>query len=316
MTTSSPPPLNEHSGTTRDKGEGRTKPFFDEVVRQGVLFETDSPDYPEGQSIMPRQVRVDSMPTSGLTDEQLINEFESIIAKYTNSRSRNFLGFSGATMCPAALGAALLIPLPNQNMANPETCPPEATLVEMEIIHWLREALGYPVLGTYTKAMDIGGVFTPGGCLSNTIALLAAREKCFPGSRLRGIPVPLSKIRVLVTDIAENHSIRAAMATISLGEENVIPVTVDAEFHMDQEASRHIIDQERGPGNTIMACVAYAGDPTCLKIDDLHGLAQILQDKDIWFHVDACHGSQLAFSKHHHYKLQGIEKADPVTIEL
>ncbi|KAH7172684.1 pyridoxal phosphate-dependent transferase [Fusarium sp. MPI-SDFR-AT-0072] len=110
-------------------------------------------------------------------------------------------------------------------MANPETCPPEATF-----------ALSYPVLGTYTKAMDIGGVFTPGGCLSNTVALLAAREKCFPGSRLRGIPVLLSKIR-------------------------------------------------------------------------------ILQDKDIWFHVDACHGSQLAFSKHHHYKLRGIEKADSITID-
>ncbi|KAK2691701.1 hypothetical protein QWA68_009520 [Fusarium oxysporum] len=315
MTTSSPPPLNEHSRTTRDKGKGRTKPFFDEVVRQGVLFETDSPDYPEGQSIMPRQVSVDSMPTSGLTDEQLINEFKSIIAKYTNSRSRNFLGFPGATMCPAALGAALLIPLLNQNMANPETCPPEATLVEMEIIHWLREALGYPVLGTYTKAMDIGGVFTPGGCLSNTVALLAAREKCFPGSRLRGIPVLLSKIRVLVPDMAENHSIRSAMAMISPGEENIIPVPVDAEFHMDQEALRYIIDQERGPGNTIMACVAYASDPTCLKINDLHGLAQILQDKDIWFHVDACHGSQLAFSKHHHYKLRGTEKADSITID-
>ncbi|KAL5626029.1 hypothetical protein FOBRF1_000372 [Fusarium oxysporum] len=315
MTTPSTPPFNEHSRTTRDEDEGRTKQFFDEVIRQGVLFKTDRPGYQEGQSIVPRQVSFDSMPMSGLTDEQLIDEFKSIIAKSTNSRSRNLLGFPDATVCPAALGAALLIPLLNQSMANPETCPPEATLVEMEIIHWLREALGYPVLGTYTKAMDIGGVFTPGGCLSNTVALLAAREKCFPGSRLRGIPVLLSKIRVLVPDMAENHSIRSAMAMISPGEDNIIPVPVDAEFHMDQEALRYIIDQEGGPGNTIMACVAYAGDPTCLKINDLHGLAQILQDKDIWFHVDACHGSQLAFSKHHHYKLRGIEKADSTTID-
>jgi hypothetical protein len=154
------------------------------------------------------------------------------------------------------------------------------------------------------------------GDVSQILLRFWLREKRgFPGHASRGIPVLLSKIRVLVPDMAENHSIRAAMATISLGEENIIPVTVDAEFHMDQEASRRIIDQERGPGNTIMACVAYAGDPTCLKIDDLHGLAQILQDKDIWFHVDACHGSQLAFSKHHHYKLQGIEKADPITID-
>ena len=155
------------------------------------------------------------------------------------------------------LGAALLIPLLNQNMANPETCPPEATLVEMEVIHWLREALGYPVLGTYTKAMDIGGVFTPGGCLSNTVALLAAREKCFHGSRLRGIPVLLSKVCVLVPDMAENHSIRSAMAMISHGEENIIPVTVDAEFPYGSRSlkAHHRPRKESGEHHHGLCCI-------------------------------------------------------------
>lgn len=102
---------------------------------------------------------------------------------------------------------------------------------------------------------------------------------------------------------------------MSLGEKNIVPVPVDAEFHMDQKALRRIISQEKGQGNTIMACVAYAGDPTCLRIDDLHGLSQILQEEDIWFHVDACHGSQLAFSERHHHKLRGIEKADSITVD-
>ncbi|KAF5693935.1 glutamic acid decarboxylase [Fusarium denticulatum] len=208
MTTSSPPPLNEHHRPNKDEGEGRAKQFFDEVVRRGVLFNTERPKHPEAQIIVPRQVSFSSMPESGLTDEQLIHEFISVIAKSTKSSSPNFLGSSDATMCPAAMGAALLIPLLNQNMANPETCSTKAIFVEMEVIHWLREALGYPVLETYTKAMDVGGVFTPGGCLSNTVALLAAREKCFPGSCLTGIPALSSKIRVLVPGIAENHSTR------------------------------------------------------------------------------------------------------------
>jgi glutamate/tyrosine decarboxylase-like PLP-dependent enzyme len=152
----------------------------------------------------------------------------------------------------------------------------------MEVIHWLREALGYPVLGAYTRAMDVGGIFTPGGCLSNTVALLAAREKCFPGSRLNGIPVLPSKIRVLVPDITENHSIRSAIAMMSLGEENVTPIPVNAECHMDREALKRIIDQEGKLGNIVMACVAYAGDPLFMRIDDLHGLSQILQEKDIY----------------------------------
>ncbi|KAF5599828.1 glutamic acid decarboxylase [Fusarium pseudoanthophilum] len=315
MTTSSPPTLNEHPRPTKDEGEGRTRQFFDEVVRRGVLFNTERPKHPEAQIIVPRRISFSSMPESGLTDEQLIDEFTSIIAESTKSSSPNFLGSSNATMCRAAMGAALLIPLLNQNMTNPETCPPKATFVEMEVIHWLREALGYPVLGAYTKATDVGGVFTPGGCLSNTVALLAAREKCFPGSRLTGIPVLPSKIRVLVSDMVENHLICSAMATMSLGEKNIIPVPVDAECHIDQEALKRIIDQEENLGNTIMACVAYAGDPTFLRIDDLHGLSQILKEKDIWFHVDACHGSQLAFSERHRYKLRGIEKADSITVD-
>ncbi|KAF5982867.1 glutamic acid decarboxylase [Fusarium coicis] len=198
--------------------------FFDEVVRRGVLFNTERPKHPEAQIIVPRQVSFSSLPESSLTDEQLIHEYKSIIAESTKSSSPNFLGSSDATMCRAAMGAGLLIPLLNQNMANPETCPPKATFVEMEVIHWLREALGYPVLGAYTRAMDVGGIFTPGGSLSNTVALLAAREKCFPESRLNGIPVLPSKIRVLVPDITENHSIRSAIATMSLGEENVTPI--------------------------------------------------------------------------------------------
>ncbi|CVK89766.1 related to glutamic acid decarboxylase [Fusarium mangiferae] len=235
METPSPLHFNEHSRTTRDEAEGRTKRLFDEVVRWGVLFRTHRPDHAEAQSIVPRQVSFDSMPESGLTDEQIIHEFRSIIAKSTNLRSRDFLEFPDVTMCPAAAGAALLIPLLNQNMANPETCPPEATFVEMEVIHWLREALGYPVLGAYTKAMDAGGGFTPRGCLSNFVALLAAREKSFPGSRLNGIPVLPSMIRVLVPEMADNHSIRSAMSMMSLGENNIVPVLVDAEFHMDQK---------------------------------------------------------------------------------
>ncbi|RBR10279.1 hypothetical protein FVER53590_26520 [Fusarium verticillioides] len=315
MTTSSPPPLNEHPRPTKDEGEGRTRLFFDEVIRRGVLFNAERPKHPEAQIIVPRQVSFSSLPESGLTDHQLIHEFISIIAESTKSNSPNFLGSSDAAMCPAAMGAALLIPLLNQNMADPETCPPRATFVEMEVIHWLRVALGYPVLGAYTRVMDVGGIFTPGGCLSNTVALLAAREKCFPGSRLIGIPVLPSKIRVLVPDITENHSIRSAIAMMSLGEENATPVPVNAECHMDQEALKRIIDQEGKLGNIVMACVAYAGDPTFLRIDDLHGLSQILQEKDIWFHVDTSHGSQLAFSERHRYKLRGIEKADSITVD-
>ncbi|KAG9251492.1 pyridoxal phosphate-dependent transferase [Emericellopsis atlantica] len=137
-------------------------------------------------------------------------------------------------------------------MANQEICSPEATFVEMEVIHWLREALGYSVPAMYTSASGIGGILTLGGCLSNTIALLAAREKLFPGSGLKGIPVLPSKIR---------------------------------------------------------------SGPPWQSIDHLDALAEILRKNDIWFHIDACHGSQLIFSEKYEHKRRGVEKADSITID-
>lgn len=112
---------------------------------------------------------------------------------------------------------------------------------------------------TYTEASGIGGILTSRDCLSNTIALVAAREHLFPGSGLKGIPVLPKKIRVLVPDVIEHYSIRSAMAWLSLGEQNVIHIPVDDESCMDHDVLKRIIEQERGDGNHILACVAYAG---------------------------------------------------------
>lgn len=298
-----------------NNNDNEVRAVFNKVIDLGMSFKTSENVSSEGVKAMPGQVTFDRMPETGLSYKELIQLFEAIAEKSSNWGSPNFLGFPDSANNVAGLAAALLIPLLNQNMANQEICSPQATFVEMEVVHWLRETLGYSVPATYSAASGIGGILTLGGCLSNTIALLAAREKLFPGSGLKGIPVLPSKIRVLVPNVIEHYSIRSAMAWLSLGEQNVVRVPVDNEFRMDQEALKRIIDQERDQGNNILACVAYAGDSRSMRVDDLDALAEILRENNIWFHVDACHGSQLAFSERHKHKLQGIEKADSITID-
>ena len=255
------------------------------------------------------------MPESGMSYDELAQGFSAIASKSSNWGSPNFLGFPDAGNNVAGLAAAVFTPLLNQNMANQDICSPEATFIEMEVIHWLREALGYSVPSSYSTASEIGGILTLGGCLSNTIALVAAREKLFPGCGLNGLPVLPSKIRVLVPAVIEHYSIRSAMAWLSLGEHNVVRVPVNADFRMDQDALERVIIKERAQGNLILACVAYAGDSRSMRIDHLDSLADLLQKHGVWFHVDACHGSQLAFSEKHRGKLRGIEKADSITID-
>jgi glutamate/tyrosine decarboxylase-like PLP-dependent enzyme len=142
------------------------------------------------------------------------------------------------------LAASLIIPFLNQNLANHEISP-QATFIEMEVIHWLRESLGYSVLTTYHYARDIGGITTLGGYLSSTVAPLGPRRKLLPGSILNGIPILPGHIRVLMPDVIEHYSIRSAMEWLWMGECNMFRVPVDDEFRMIGEALQQIIDQER-----------------------------------------------------------------------
>ncbi|RDI83898.1 hypothetical protein Vi05172_g6346 [Venturia inaequalis] len=160
--------------------------------------------------------------------------------------------------------------------------------VEMEVVHWLRSQLGFFVAPKYKAAHEIGSTLTLGGCLSNTITLMAARERLFLGS---------------------------AMSWLGMGEANVVRVPVDEEFRMQVPCLGKIMNEERDKGQYVLACVAYADDSRSMRVDNLDCLAQMLEEKNVWFHVDACHGSQLAFSEQHKHKLKGIEKADSATID-
>jgi len=289
--------------------------FLHNIVDLGISFKSSETVSAEGIQPEREVVSFDRMPESGLSYSELAQAFSQIAYKSSNWGSPNFLGFPDTGNNVAGLAASILTPLLNQNMANQNICSPEATFIEMEVVHWMRSALGYSVPPTYSMASEIGGVLTLGGCLSNTISLVAARERLFPGSGLGGIPVLPSKVRVLVPNVIEHYSIRSAMAWLSLGERNVVRVPVDNEFRMDQDALERIIGEEKAHGNSILACVAYAGDSRSMRIDHLDSLADVLQKHGIWFHVDACHGGQLAFSELHRSKLHGIEKADSITLD-
>lgn len=185
----------------------------------------------------------------------------------------------------------------------------------MEVVHWLRQQFGYEVPGSYATVREIGGVLTLGGCLSNTIALMAARESLFPGSSSKGLPFAACNIRVLVPEVIEHYSVRSAMSWLSMGEENITRVPVDDEFRMKLDMLEQCIEDERAKGRFILACVAYAGDSRSMRVDNLKAIGELLQKKKVWFHVDACHGSQLAFSQKHRHTIEGIQLADSVTID-
>ncbi|KAF2788498.1 PLP-dependent transferase [Melanomma pulvis-pyrius CBS 109.77] len=284
------------------------------VLELGLDFKA-SPEVNQKPCPIPTTKTFTSLPSHGITFEELLHRFGEIAEKSTNWASPRFLGFPDAGNALPAIGAAIIVPLLNQNLANQDICSPSATFVEMEVVHWLRQILGYSVAPEYSSVQELGGALTLGGTLSNTVALMAAREKSFPGSRLYGLPVQPQSICVLVPEIIEHYSIRSAMAWLGIGEKQVVRVPVDEHFRIRLDGLARCIDNERTNGRRIIACVAYAGDSRTMCVDNFRSIGACLRDKNVWFHVDACHGFQLAFSHSHRHKLEGIDMADSITID-
>ncbi|KAL7621170.1 hypothetical protein AAE478_008487 [Parahypoxylon ruwenzoriense] len=292
----------------------RVNDFFQEILKIGLEFRAQ-PHVRSDPRPTPTSVKFSGIPRKGAAYKDLLDQFRDIARGSVHWGSPNWVGFPDAGNSVPSLGAALMIPLLGQNLCNQDVTSPSATFTEMEVVHWLRSNLGYAVPDAYNNSLEIGGILTVGGSLSNAIALIAAREAQFPGSGVDGLPVLPRDVRVLVPDVIEHYSIRSALSSLSLGGSNVVRVPVDDDFRIILPELERCIDEERAAGRHVMACVAYAGDSRTMCIDNLSEIADILQKKKVWFHVDACHGSCLAFSRTHRPKLKGIEKADSVTID-
>lgn len=291
--------------------------LFESLVKAlgiGAGFKCQSPVRKSAYK-SPDVMTFSDVPEEGVSFDSLLDTFKEIAGNSTNFSSPNFIGFPDSGNSIAGLSASILVPFLNQNLINQDFCAPEATFIEMESIHWLRKLIGYRIAGSYSSALDAGGCAVHGGVLANTIALLAARERSFPGTMRNGIKYDTSKVKVIAPGAISHYSIRASMAWIGLGETNLIELPVTGDFKLNKKKLETEINRQWDDGNEIMACVAYAGDSRTMSVDSLQYLGEILNNYGIWFHVDSCHGIQLLFSDKHRSKLQGIEMADSVTVD-
>jgi glutamate/tyrosine decarboxylase-like PLP-dependent enzyme len=109
----------------------------------------------------------------GLSHARLLEEYERIAAGSSNRRSFNFMGFLDSGNSNPALSAAAPIPVLNHNLVDQDICVLAATSIETEVVHWLRQNMGFEVQESYASSKDKGGALTLRGCLSNIIALIA-----------------------------------------------------------------------------------------------------------------------------------------------
>jgi L-2,4-diaminobutyrate decarboxylase len=197
---------------------------------------------------------------------------------------------------PAVLGEAVLSAV-NSSL---DTWDQSAggTLIERRLVDWTSERIG---LG---PAAD--GVFTSGGTQSNLQALLLAREEAKADD--------LGSLRIFASEVS-HFSVRKSAKLLGLSADSVVSVPVDHDKRMQTLALAHELDRCKREGLTPMAVVATAGSTDFGSIDPLPEIAELCARSGAWMHVDAAYGCGLLTSLKNRDRLDGIERADSVTVD-
>jgi L-2,4-diaminobutyrate decarboxylase len=181
-----------------------------------------------------------------------------------------------------------------------------ATLIERRLLTWTAGRLGLP--------HTADGVFTSGGTSSNLEALLLARGHALEtiGGRM---PDDLGRLRILASE--ESHfSVSKAASVLGLGYDAVVPVRTDARRRMDVGDLVGHLTRFEDQGLVPMVVVATAGTTDFGAIDPLDVVADACRAYGVWLHVDAAYGGGLITSRRHRHLLDGIERADSVTVDF
>ncbi|VUD69214.1 L-2,4-diaminobutyrate decarboxylase [Thalassocella blandensis] len=284
-----------------------------------------------GVDIVSQTIQDKSKPFSGVTPHELAEKFAAVDLDTPLSSLTDTLDelkelylndavyfhhpkYVGHLNCPVAYPSLLAEQILTAVNSSVDTWDQSAggTLIEQSLIDWSIKQIG--------MGKNADGIFTSGGTQSNLMAMLLARdalvERLKPGysTKERGLPEEAKRFRIF-TSQASHFSVQKSAALLGLGYDAVVSVETDDLFKMDAEQLHQKVLHAIENGFIPMAVVATAGTTDFGSIDPLNAIADICSYYNTWFHVDAAYGCGLLASPTRREKLNGIERADSVTVD-
>lgn len=286
------------------------KKCLNEIVDMGLNFKLQE-NFREKHVSKDMIEKIFKMPINTTGLEEIITFVKEEILPYcSNFGTEKFMGFPDAGNSIAGISGAVLSDFLQQNLINSSFCAPIATYMEIAVINWLRQIVGYKNVEV-NNIWNVGGIITYGGTGSNSIAMLLARENHKQNTMKKGVVNP-EEYKVIIPQGIGHYSIKSSLMWIGCGD-NVIEVpTVD--FKYDLKKLKKVLLENKGK---IMSVVAYVGDSRSMTIDNLIEIHKIVKetDENIWLHADACHGFSLGFSEKLKSRISGIELFDSISTD-
>jgi glutamate/tyrosine decarboxylase-like PLP-dependent enzyme len=158
------------------------------------------------------------------------------------------------------------------------------------------------------------GHFATGGSEANYTALLCALTGAHPGFAVDGARAFAGPARFYTSRDCHIAWLKIAHQA-GVGRAALRLVDTDGRGCMDPQALLRAIAEDRANGAVPVMVVATAGTTAAGMIDPLHACADIAQQERLWYHVDAAWGGAALASDRLRKVLEGIERADSITID-
>lgn len=269
----------------------------------------------------------ESIPEKGGDIEGLIGDLSAnVLSNSVNTGSPYFIGHMTSLLPNFIRPIAEFTAAINQNMVKVETSK-AVTLYERKALAMLHELIYGNSKEFYCahihNAESTLGIITSGGTIANITALQCARNSSLNVESTDvekfGLPHALLKNKmkrqvVLCSQFA-HYSVKKAMGLLGLGTSNVLTIETDEKNKLKISDLQEKLEYCKYEDLTVCAIIGVAGSTECGAIDPLSEMADLAEKYEVYFHVDAAWGGAIQFSNKYKNLLQGIERADSVTLD-
>ena len=253
---------------------------------------------------------------------------EKLVAQSVHTAAPGFIGHMTSALPYFMLPLSRIMTALNQNTVKVETSK-AFTPLERQVLAMLHRLIYRGDDAFYEQWIHDSrhalGAFCSGGTIANLTALWVARNRLFaPSGEFRGISqeglaralkhLDCDGIAVLVSRRG-HYSFGKAADVLGIGRDHLVMVDTDADNRIDMQQLRRQVQRLRDENIRPLAMVGIAGTTETGNVDPLNAMADLSQEIGCHFHVDAAWGGPTLFSSRHRHLLEGIERADSVTID-
>lgn len=167
--------------------------------------------------------------------------------------------------------------------------------IEQVVVDWMKEWMGYP--------SEAEGILVSGGSAANMTALAVARHLADVHDGI-----------VYLSDQAHSSLARAARV-LGFGSDRIRVLPTDGSFRMRPDLLARAVEADVRRGLRPLAAIAAAGSTNTGAVDPFDELADVCEQHDLWFHVDAAYGGFAILTERGRQMMGGIERADSITVD-